>query len=137
MTVTLKFMLDTNIISGFIRGNNEALKSKITSYDTGDICLSAVTEAELHFGLAKLGSPPRLKAAIDGVLNTIEVLPWGREEARISGKVRAECQALGTNLAPLDMLMAAHAISVKLTLITHDKAFSQIGPRLKIEDWTA
>jgi tRNA(fMet)-specific endonuclease VapC len=73
---------------------------------------------------------------VDRLLSELEVLPWRSEEARTFASLRAELESLGRVLAPLDLLIAAHAITVDAVLISDDRVFEQV-PHLRVENWLA
>jgi tRNA(fMet)-specific endonuclease VapC len=120
-------MLDTNTVSYIVKGKSAASRTKLASLQHGEIaCISAITEAELQYGLAKNPNATALRSAVEGFFAKIQILPWGREEARAYGGLRARQEAAGKPLGNLDMLIAAHAISVGAILVTNDKAFSRV-----------
>jgi tRNA(fMet)-specific endonuclease VapC len=99
------------------------------------VCISAITAGELAFGLAKRPEAVALKAAVDEFLRRVEVLPWDDAVAQTYGTLRAQLQSQGTSLTALDMQIAAHAVHMKATLISSDKAFLKIA-HLQTEDWS-
>lgn len=133
------------MVSGYIKPLHFIIKNKppevrqrLAALPMESIVISVVTQAELLFGLAKKGSPASLKALIDGFLLRVEVLPWDDDCATVYGDLRASCEASGITLGALDMMIAAHAVAAKATLVTNDKAFSLVVPKgvLAVEDWT-
>ena len=131
------YMLDTNIASHVIRGDRPELTRRLAATPMEDIVISAVTEAELCYGLAKRNYPPALTERVRQFLLRVDVLPWDHEIAKTYGDQRATWEARGVTLAPLDMMIAAHAIATDCVLITRDKAFSNIADPLRTQDWTA
>jgi tRNA(fMet)-specific endonuclease VapC len=100
-----------------------------------EVGISAVTEAELRFGVARKPGAIRLKTAVEEFLLRVEVLPWDSAAAEEYAEVRADLERTGKPMGNLDLLIAAHAISAQLVLVTHDHVFRRIK-RLKVEDWT-
>lgn len=127
------YMLDTNTVSHLIKGNT-AIANRVLSIPTTSLCISAITEGELLFGLAKRPDAKRLHILVREFLRHVDVLPWDSDTAASYGAVRAEMTQQGKVLSPLDFLIATHALSVKAVLVTNDKAFSQVA-NLSIEDW--
>lgn len=127
-------MLDTNIISHFIKGN-QAVCAKVVSVPMEDLVISAISEGELLFGLAKKPDAKQLSTIVHEFLIRIDVLPWDSSVAECYGVLRADMQRKGKTLGNLDMLIAAHALSLEIVLITNDRAFEQVEG-LKIEDWS-
>ena len=99
------------------------------------LAISAITEGELLFGLAKNPSAKGLVKIIHEFLIRVDTLPWDSAAAECYGTLRADMQKKGKLLGNLDLLIAAHALSSGLILITNDRAFNQVEG-LRIEDWT-
>jgi tRNA(fMet)-specific endonuclease VapC len=134
--VNRRYMLDTNTVSYIIKGKSPASRTKLAELKHGEIaCISATTEAEIEYGLAKSPNAELLRSAVEGFLAKIQILPWGSEEARAYGGLRAEQEAAGKPLGNLDMLIAAHAISVGAILVTNDKAFLQVSTLPATVNW--
>jgi len=127
-------MLDTNTVSHLIRGDPQVAR-RVVAAPMASICISAITKGELIFGLAKRPDAKRLHGAVWEFLRCADVLPWSDAVAERYGVVRAEMARQGKVLAPLDMLIAAHALSVDAILVTNDGAFGQVAD-LHLEDWT-
>ena len=101
-----------------------------------DVAVSVITEAELRYGVAKRGSPKGLATRVHEFLVRVEVLPWTQEVAWVYGGLRASCEAAGATLAPMDMMIAAHAKAVGAILVTRDRAFGHVPGGLNLRDWT-
>jgi tRNA(fMet)-specific endonuclease VapC len=130
----MRYMLDTNAVSHLIKAH-PVLIQRVTAAPMAALCISAITEGELLFGLAKRPAARQLHAAVIEFLKRVDVLPWDSSTAEHYGTLRASMEAQGKPLAPLDMLIGAHAASVGAVLVTNDRAFQSIGD-LKVEDWT-
>src|SRR5262245_38996300 len=133
--MTSSFMLDTNAVSRAARGDYPALEERISGHEPGDLYLSAITEGEILFGLAKTPEATRKAFLMRMMLSRFSILPWTSETAVAYGHVRAEMRRRGHALSPLDMLIAAHALSVGATLVTNGGAFRFV-PGLVVEDWS-
>jgi tRNA(fMet)-specific endonuclease VapC len=127
-------MLDTNIVSHLIKGHPSVAR-RVVAVPMASLCISAITEGELLFGLAKRPDAKRLHLAVRELLRCVDVLPWDSSITDNYGTVRATLELQGKSLAPLYLLIATHALSVDAILVTNDKAFSQ-APDLVVEDWT-
>ena len=99
------------------------------------ICISAITEGELFFGLAKRPDAKRLHLVVREFLRRVDVLPWDNRVAEDYGVAREVMERQGKVLAPIDLLIATHALSIGAVLVTNDQAFSQMAD-LHLEDWT-
>jgi tRNA(fMet)-specific endonuclease VapC len=133
--MTTRYMLDTNIVSHIMQGRDAALLTQLTQLSVGQAVISSVTLAELEYGIHRKGQPARLRAALTQVLLRIDVLPWDEPVAVCYGELCAGLEAKGINLSDFDMMIAAHAIAVEATLVSRDKAFSQMSARLGLVIW--
>ncbi|MGH9586744.1 MAG: PIN domain-containing protein, partial [Acidobacteriaceae bacterium] len=115
------YLLDTNMVSFTLWGVSPAARARLAKLSPYDVVsISAVTEGELLFGLAK--SPnERRQRALQQYLSPFVIYPWGREAAAAYGDLRARQERLGKKLGPYDMQIAAHALALKATLVSHDK----------------
>ena len=129
-----RYMLDTNTVSHLLR-EHPAVARRLVAVPMASLCISAITEGELLFGLAKRPAAKQLHVAVREFLRRVDVLPWDRAAAEHYGAVRADMARQGKVLAPLDLLIATHALSVDAVLVTNDRAISQMT-HLHIEDWT-
>jgi tRNA(fMet)-specific endonuclease VapC len=127
-------MLDTNTVSYLLR-DHPSVVSRVVSTPMAALCISAITAGELAFGLAKRPDAKRLRRAVEEFLKRVDILPWDTATARQYGPMRAELRSTGRNLAPLDSLIAAHAVSAGAVLVTSDRAFGAV-PGLTTEDWS-
>ena len=126
------WMLDTNAVSNLIR--DRLTKAPPLKSPPDDICISAISEAEVLFGVRRRPEARSLNALILGFIDGIAVLPFDREVAQRYGSLRADMQRMGKSLTEIDMLIAAHALSIGATLVTSYTAFRQV-PGLAVEDW--
>jgi tRNA(fMet)-specific endonuclease VapC len=127
-------MLDTNTVSHLLK-DHPAVTMRVVSAPMASLCVSAITEGELRFGLAKRPGAAYLHRAVCEFLLRVDALPWESISAECYGTVRAEMERQGKVLAPLDLLIATHALSIGAVLVTNDKAFDQVAG-LHLEDWT-
>ena len=127
-------MLDTNTVSHLLRGH-PLVAQRIVAVPITSLCISAITEGELLFGLAKRPSAERLHIAVGEFLRRADVLPWDSAVAKHYGIVRADLELHGKVLSPLDLLIAAHALAVGAVLVTNDRAFGLVA-KLALQDWT-
>lgn len=125
--MTFLYMLDTNMVSYIARGRSTAARTRLAALQDDEVaCISAITEGEIRYGLAKRPEATAIRSAMDGALARLRILPWGRDEAQSYGLLRAKLEASGATLGHMDMLIAAHAISMGAVLVTNDKAFGQV-----------
>ena len=129
-----RYMLDTNTVSHLLK-EHPAVVRRVVTTPMAALCVSAITEGELLFGLAKRPEATRLHLAVEQFLRRVDVLPWDSTVAKRYGMVQADMARRGKSLAPLDLLIAAHALGIDSVLVTNDRAFGQVAD-LHIEDWT-
>jgi tRNA(fMet)-specific endonuclease VapC len=130
------YLLDTNIASHVIRGDRPEILSRLVALPMESIAISAVSEGELLYGVAKRGHPPALSERVRQFLIRVDILPWDGDAAGVYGDLRAACETSGVSLSPLDMMIAAHALALTAALVTRDKAFSRLTKDLRTEDWS-
>lgn len=131
----MKYLLDTNTCVRHLNQRSPAIIQRLNSIPPYDIAVCSIVKAELFAGAAKSHTPDRTLAKQVEFLNSFESLPFDDKTAAVYGPLRARLEKLGTPIGPLDMLIAAIAITHDLTLVTHNTAeFSRVD-NLKIEDW--
>lgn len=129
-----KYMLDTNMVSHILKQQPKVME-KLFSVPMSALCISAITEAEIFYGLAKKPEAKKLHHAVKELLLRVEVLPFDSHIAREYGKFKTMVQQQGKMLMPLDMQIAAHAYAINAVLISNDQAFHQIKG-LSVKDWS-
>ena len=130
------YMLDTNTASHVIKGDIPIVRERLAGVPMHSVTVSAITEAELRYGVAKRGHPHGLATRVEEFLIRVEVLLWTQDAARAYADLRVAREAAGAPLAPMDMLIAAHAIAVNAILVTRDGAFGLVPSSLTLQDWT-
>ncbi len=131
----VRYLLDTNAASFVIKGNFPRVRERLLKVPMAEVGISTVTEAELRFGVARKPEAVKLRIAVEEFLLRVEALSWDSEAAQQYAQVRAELERTGKPMGNLDLMIAAHALSAQLVLVTHDHVFRRIK-RLKVEDWT-
>lgn len=132
--MSLLYMLDTNISSAAIRGE-PAVSARLDALAQDAWCISAVTAAEHVYGLAKRPDASTLARLVRTFLLVAEVLPWDRNAAECQGVLRAGLENKGTPIHEYDLLIAAHALSENLILVTDNERHFRRVPGLAIENW--
>ena len=132
----LRYLLDTNILCDLIRHPQGTVASRISSAGEDTVCTSIIVAAELRFGAEKSGSR-KLADRIDLILSALDVLPLEPPANYHYGKMRQQLARQGTPIGPNDLLIAAHALALDLTVVTANAGeFSRV-PGLKVENWLA
>lgn len=117
-------MLDTVAMSDAVRAI-PTLDHLITGTDP--VVVSSISAGEILFGIARRPERRRLARAIRDFLDSFDVLPWTQETAEVYARTRADCERRGRSIGPLDLLIAAHALSVGARLVTRDRSFASLG----------
>ena len=131
----IPYMLDTNISIYIIRERPEQVIERLRHTPISDVGVSTITLSELEYGAAKSSRPEQNKLAILEFLAPLEILPYDDMAAREYGKTRAYLEKQGTPVGSMDMLIAAHALSLKYILVTNNESEFRRIPALKIENW--
>ena len=131
----MNFLLDTNICIYIIKQKPPEVLQKFKAYQVGDIGISSITVAELEFGVQKSQFPEKNQQALAQFLLPLTIVDFDFAAATVYGKIRATLEKQGTPIGSLDTLIAAHALSLQLTLITNNiKEFSRVTD-LKLDNW--
>ena len=132
----LTHLLDTNICVAVIRQRAPRILAKLQRMTPGSVGVSIITVSELECGAAKSLHPQRNRAALEQFLLPLEILNYGATAAFHYGEIRARLEKAGTPIGPLDTLIAAHAKSLNVTLVTNNLGEFRRVAGLKVEDWT-
>ena len=120
-------MLDTNVCINLIRERPAAVLERLASYGIGDVGISAISVAELEYGVSKSSRPAQNREALDQFLCAAHVAPFDRAATGAYGKVRTVLEKKGQPIGSMDLLIAAHALSLRVRLITHNvKEFGRV-----------
>lgn len=132
----MKYMLDTDMIVYIRNSRPEAVLKKFEQYDPQDICISAITLAELEYGVFNSSDPLRNRLGLWKFLSQIQVLPFDGKAAMEYGEIRSELKRKGQLIGANDLLIAAHARASELILVTNNvREFGRVRG-LKLENWT-
>lgn len=132
----LKYMLDTNICIFTIKNRPQRVREAFNRHN-GQLCLSSISLMELIYGAEKSADPERNLAVVEGFAARLEVLPYDEAAAAHTGQLRAELARHGTPIGPYDQLIAGHARSRGLVIVTNNRREFDRVPGLRIEDWAA
>lgn len=128
------YMLDTDICSYIIKGHCENLTKKLIMHQADCISISAITLAELKYGVIKKGSV-KIKQKVTAFLEMIPIIAFDESAATIYAKIRHDVELAGTPIGNMDMLIAACAIASQSILVTNNqKHFAHIK-NLNLENW--
>lgn len=131
----MKYMLDTNVCIYIIKRKPTDVLERFKQTDISEISISSITLSELFYGVSKSSKPEQNFMALTQFVAPLEILPFGGEASQYYGDLRAYLERQGTPIGSLDMLIAAHALSLASTLVTNnEKEFNRV-PNLNIENW--
>lgn len=130
----LKFMLDTNICI-FTLKNRPAHMRETFKRHSGQMCISTVVLTELIYGAERSAHPERNLADVESFAARLDVINYDQPAATHSGQLRAELANAGTPIGPYDLLIAGHARSQGLILVTNNRREFDRVPGLRVEDW--
>ena len=128
-------LLDTNICIYIIRRKPEEVLRRFQQYHPGEIGISSITLAELQYGVAKSQAQKRNAEALSEFLISFEILPFSEAATQVYGSIRTLLERQGNIIGAMDLLIAAHAVSLDAVLVTNNvKEFERV-PDLKVENW--
>lgn len=130
------YLLDTDMCSYAVRGTSLALDHRLATAPPGTLAISAVTRAELMFGLEKRGNPRALVRLVHGFLDHVLVKPWDSNAADNFAALRARLERDGTPIGVFDTMIAGHALALGATLVTNNGRHFRKVKTLAIENWT-
>ncbi|RQW87141.1 MAG: type II toxin-antitoxin system VapC family toxin [Geobacter sp.] len=132
----MKLLLDTNICIYIIKQKPASVLQRFLEYQIGDIGISSITLAELRYGVAKSAYREKNSKALNEFIIPLEVVSYDESAAQAYGGIRASLEKVGTPIGAMDMLIAAHAVSLGIPLVTNNtREFLRI-PSLNLIDWT-
>ncbi len=132
----MKYMLDTNICIYAIKHKTETVIKNFLSHEPEEMCISAITYAELMYGVEKSMDVEKNRIALSLFLSPLTILEFQAIAAEEYGKVRAELESKGMPIGPMDLLIAGHARSEGFILVTNNtREFCRVEG-LVVEDWT-
>ena len=129
-------MLDTNICIFVMRGLGPALESRFDA-EADRLCISAITLAELIHGVEKWADRDRNRRALEGFAARLSLLSFDSGAAAAYGALRSDLERRGSAIGPYDMMIAAHAQSLGLVIVTNNRREFDRVRGLAVEDWSA
>ncbi len=131
----MRYMLDTNICSYVLRSRPPSVKARFDEAGDGAFAISAVVLAELLYGAARHPKAVAIRREISDLVSRLAVMPWDEAAAEDYGALRATLEKAGTPLGAMDMMIAAHARSVGLTLVSNDVRHFERVEGLSVANW--
>ena len=131
----MRYMLDTNICSYVLRSRPPSVKARFDEAGPGALTVSTVVLAELLFGAARHPKAAAIRREIGDLVSRLTVIPWDEAAAEHYGALRAALEKAGTPLGAMDMLIAAHALSLGATLVSNDVRHFNRVEGLLVANW--
>jgi tRNA(fMet)-specific endonuclease VapC len=131
----IRCLLDTNICIELIRRRSPQVVARLRRRKIGTIGISAITLAELLYGVAKSSDPARNMVALAHFCAPLEICPFDHEAASSYGEVRTGLERAGTPIGPLDTLIAAHAMALNVSVVTNNEREFRRVRGLRVENW--
>lgn len=131
----MKYLLDTNICIYVIKQRPAQVKARFAQVPLGDLGISSITLAELQYGVEKSQLPAKSRQALQQFVAALEIYDFDDSATQHYGRIRTYLEQKGTPIGSLDTLIAAHALSLKATLVTNNVKEFQRVPGLTIENW--
>ena len=131
----MNYMLDTNICIYVMKEKPEAVLRRFQQELNAGLCISSITLAELEYGMKHSSNPIKNEQALLRFLVPLSILRFGATAAFEYGDIRDYLQKQGTPIGPLDMLIAAHARSERMILVTNNIQKFERVPNLELENW--
>ncbi|MEO7838042.1 MAG: type II toxin-antitoxin system VapC family toxin [Anaerolineales bacterium] len=131
----MKYLLDTNICIALIRQKPAALIQRLTSLQPGDAGISSITLAELFHGVEKSARPEQNMSALEQFLLPLDLADFDQDSALAYGKIRVDLERTGQLIGSMDILIAAHAVSLDAIMVTNNVKEFQRVKGLFVEDW--
>ena len=131
----MKYLIDTNICIYIMNKRPIEVIHKFKQFDVDEICVSTITVSELQYGVRRSGDRKLNKQRIEEFLSPFEIIAYDEVAADIYGDVRHQLEKAGEPIGPLDLLIAAHALSGNFVLITNNEEEFKRVKNLKIENW--
>jgi tRNA(fMet)-specific endonuclease VapC len=132
----MKIMLDTNICIYLIKRQPLIVLKHFEAYQIGDIGISSIAFSELQYGVAKSAHREKNTKALEEFMIPLEIVPFDESAAEVYGEIRAALERAGKLIGAMDMLIAAHSLSLGLPLVTNNAHEFLRIPSLNIIDWT-
>lgn len=130
----LKYLLDTNIAIYTIKNRPAEVREAFKAHD-GQMCISSVTLMELVYGAEASQAVERNLRVIEGFAARLDVLPYDDAAAAHTGQLRAELKKIGRPIGPYDEMIAGHARSRGLVVVTNNLKHFQAVPGIRVENW--
>lgn len=132
--MTSLYLLDTNLLIALLRDQADSARPRLRRH-AAEIATSSVSVMELEYGVARSADPERNRRAVEGLLSLVPSLPFDDRAAAHAGRIRAILADAGTPIGPYDALLAGHARSLGMVMVTANRREFERVPGLEVADW--
>ena len=133
----MRYLLDTNICIYLIKQKPKQVIERFRKHSVGEIGVSSITVSELWYGVAKSKYQRENRQALEQFLLPLVVADFDEDAAAIYGEIRAKLEQAGKPIGAMDMLIAAHAVSLGLVLVSNNEQEFLRVPELIVENWAS
>lgn len=131
-------MLDTNIVSYIIKGHPRNIENELLKIPPASVCISVITQAELLYGLKRLSETHHLRIGVHQFFKLVRVLSWDADAADYYAEIRHQLTTKGQCIGEMDMMIAAHSLSLGAVLVTNNiRHFQRINLPLTLKNWAS
>jgi tRNA(fMet)-specific endonuclease VapC len=131
----MKIMLDTNICIYIIKRHPPSVLQRFGRFPVGDIGISTITLAELEYGASRSAQPRKNREALEQFISALDIAAFDKAATETYGKIRVALEKKGQPIGAMDLLIAAHALSLDIRLVTNNEREFKRVPGLKVENW--
>jgi tRNA(fMet)-specific endonuclease VapC len=131
----MHFLIDTNICIYIMNKRPLKVIHRFKNIEVGQICISTITVSELSYGASKSNPQKQNFKRLEEFLAPFEIIPYSQSASKYYGEIRSQLESQGNVIGPLDLLIAAHALSENLILVTNNKKEFKRIKSLKVENW--
>jgi len=131
----MRVLLDTNICIYLIKKKPAGVVRRLQSLQISDVSLSSITLGELEYGVEKSQRPEQNRWALMEFLSPLDILSFDDDAAQRYGKLRSRLERSGNLIGPMDLLIAAHALSLGAVLVTNNASEFRRVEELTVENW--
>jgi tRNA(fMet)-specific endonuclease VapC len=131
----VRYLLDTNVCVDYLTGRHPSVTARLQTESPSELCTSSIVAAELRYGADRSARPARNHVALDRLFAGLSTVRFDLEAARTYGRIRARLEKSGASIGPNDLLIAAHALSLELVLVTDNEREMGRVPGLVVANW--
>lgn len=134
--MSVLYLLDTDTASYIIKGTHPQVRARLLTTDPSRVCISAITRAEILYGLKSLGPAHPLNIGVRSFFRIVQALPWNGEAPAHYAEIRHQSKKIGHVIGEMDMMIAAHSVALGAVLVSNNtRHFKGIPVPLMLQNW--